>query len=991
MKNPKLNTGDVLHGFKVRNIENLHELNSLLIQLDHQETGARWVHLQNEDTNNLFAVGFRTPPNDSTGIAHILEHTALCGSRRYPVRDPFFSMLKRSLNTFMNAMTASDWTVYPFATQNRKDFRNLLGIYLDASFFPLLRENDFLQEGHRLEFKNPTDSTSPLEYKGVVYNEMKGAMASPSSLLYRRMGKALYPTTCYHFNSGGEPADIPDLTWSDLRQFHSRYYHPSNALFYSYGNIPLEEHLQAVSEQVMSQFSKLEIDSSIPPEQLLTSPQQLTEYFPIDPGENIENKSIVQTAWLTCDIEQSLDRLSLNLLSMLLLGNPAAPLHKALLDSKLGGNLAPGSGFQDENRTTYFAAGLQATEPDKTAAIEDLILDTLKTTVNVGFSQERVEGVIHRLEFSQREVTGDRYPYALGLLMKIMGPWLHADDPISVLKLESNLKQIRNNIKDRDYFPDLIDRYLLNNKHRVTLTLAPDKNMQEEIDRATTEKLSSIAKKLSSEQKNQIITKASELKNIQESEEDLSCLPTLELSDIPEHEEPVEARNSRVSTVDIEWFDQPTNGISYFSSYLPVKGLEPQLSPYLPLYCSIATQIGAAGKSYTEMAEQVEAHTGGVHLNCEVLDDPQNADQFEAVISVRGKALNHKQDELFRIIGDYLTEPDFNDTDRIRTVLRQLQTSFENAIPGSGHLYAARAGAACLSKAAQIREQWSGISLLHLVRKLTAMDDGEIKVEIAKLVKISNFLINRNNFSCAITGEQATFEATEKNLAKFLKRLPEGKPDSGKEAIKSEPEPGQFGWATSVPVSYVTRTFKTVPFSHPDSAALLILAKLLRSGYLHREIREKGGAYGREKGGAYGGLASCNIEGGLFSLLSYRDPHILRTLGVYDDAIAWAVSGNFNDEAIKEAQLSVFADLDRPLSPGSRGIHEFANNRQGLTLEKRQQLRQQLLNITKAEICAAAKKHLAENSLKVDSIVSSEEMLTNANAELKEKIDIKRI
>ena len=296
MSNTKLTAGDLIHGFAVRHIEHLDELNSTLVQFDHQNTGARWVHLQNEDPNNLFSVGFRTPPTDSTGLAHILEHTALCGSRRYPVRDPFFAMLKRSLNTFMNAMTAGDWTIYPFATQNRKDFNNLLGIYLDAAFFPLLRENDFLQEGCRLEFSDPADPTSPLEYRGVVYNEMKGAMASPSSLLYRRLGKALYPTTCYRFNSGGEPTDIPKLTWEDLRQFHARYYHPSNALFYSYGNLPVEDHLSQVDELVMGHFSRLNIDSAIPPEQRLTAPRRITEYFPIETGEELRNKSLVQTA-----------------------------------------------------------------------------------------------------------------------------------------------------------------------------------------------------------------------------------------------------------------------------------------------------------------------------------------------------------------------------------------------------------------------------------------------------------------------------------------------------------------------------------------------------------------------------------------------------------------------------------------------------------------------------------------------------------------------
>jgi len=983
MQQTEFHPGEQLHGFNVLRKEVIEELNLTLIQLQHDATGARWVHLQNSDSNNLFAVGFRTPPADSTGIAHILEHTALCGSRHYPVRDPFFSMLKRSLNTFMNAMTSSDWTLYPFSSQNLKDFKNLRNIYLDAAFFPLLREQDFLQEGHRLEFSNVNDPSSPLEFKGVVYNEMKGAMASPSSLLYRRMGAALYPTTCYRFNSGGEPSDIPDLTWQSLRDFHARYYHPSNAWFYSYGDIPLAEHLETAADKVMQHFSRLEIDSVIPSEHKTGEPTRRTEYFPIDPGEETARKSIVQTAWLTCDIEESFDRLALNLLSTLLLGNPAAPLHNALINSKLGGNLAPGSGFQDENRTTYFAAGLQATDPEKSEEIERLILDTLETVSRNGFEQERIAGAIHRLEFSQREVTGDRYPYALGLLMKMMGPWLHADDPVSVLKLDQNLNRLRDETLDKSFFPELIKRYLIDNRHRVTLTLAPDPALQERLDRETATRLNRIADTLTVEEKEQIIASAAELKESQEQEEDLSCLPSLEISDIPEKEEETDWEERASLNTPVEWFDQPTNGIGYFNAYLPINSIPPELVPYLPLYCSLATQVGAAGYSYTEMAERIEAHTGGISLSSEILNDPDQPDRFQALVSIRGKALNSKQEQLFAILSDVINAADFNDIDRIRTVLLQIQTSFENSIPGSGHLFAARAGAAKLSPASALREQWTGISLLHLIRRLTALDDDSLKAEAEKFGLIATYLINRARMTCAITAEEKTFDTTTPHLESFLAKLPSVANGAAKTTAAQTVTTGRFGWATSVPVSYVTRTFRTIPFSHSDAAHLLVLAKLLRAGYLHREIREKGGAYG--------GMASCNIESGLFSLLSYRDPHLARTLATFSDAAKWAANGSFSEESIKETQISVFADLDRPLSPGSRGSHQFANNRQGMTLEKRQTLRQRVLATSRDDLIRVARTYLVDNRQMVDSIISNEELLQKAKSGLKEEMIIKRI
>ena len=423
--------GSIFSGYIVRAIHPLPELNATLIQLRHQVTGARHVHIQTQDRNNLCAIGFRTPPADSSGVAHILEHTTLCGSRRFPVRDPFFAMIKRSLNTFMNAMTASDWTFYPFASQNPQDVRNLLSIYLDATFFPLLREEDFRQEGHRLEFTDPDDPSTPLLRRGIVYNEMQGAMASPSSLLSRRMSRALYPHTTYHFNSGGEPSDIPKLTWEELRAFHDDYYHPYNAWFFTYGNLPLEEHLQQIQDEVLCHFGPQQVESAIPPETRLSAPRQVVEFYPVESEEAAEKKTFVQIGWLTCDVVDSFERLALSLLSSLLIGNPAAPLYRALLESRLGENLAPGCGYHDDNRTTAFTVGLQGCSSASAAEVEPLILATLAEVAKQGFTPERIAGAIQRLEFEHREVTGNSYPYALSLLFRVLGPWLHNDDPLS--------------------------------------------------------------------------------------------------------------------------------------------------------------------------------------------------------------------------------------------------------------------------------------------------------------------------------------------------------------------------------------------------------------------------------------------------------------------------------------------------------------------------------------------------------------------------------
>ncbi len=508
MSRQSLQPGQQLSGFHVERIDPLPSINARMIRLLHQATGARFMHLERDDDNHLFAVGFRTPPDDSTGVAHILEHTALCGSKRFPVRDPFFSMLKRSLNSFMNAMTASDWTLYPFSSMNRKDFQNLLEIYLDAAFFPNLKEQDFSQEGHRLEFSELDNPQSPLEYKGVVYNEMKGAMSDPSSLLSRRMGRHLYPTTTYRHNSGGEPTDIPELTWQQLRDFHARYYHPSNAWFFSSGNLDLPALLATVEERVLQHFEPLELDSEVPAEQPLNAPKRVTELYPLDAGEPLEKRSMVQVAFLTCDINDSFERLAMSLLSTLLLGNPAAPLYKALLDSKLGANLAPGVGFHDDNRTTYFAAGLQGTDPEQVEAIEKLVLETLEQVASEGFSSERIEGAIHRLEFSNREVTGDSYPYALLLLMRLIGPWIHGGDPLAALNFEDNLQRLRQELKQGRFFEKLIRQRLLDNPHRVTLLLKPDTELGPQQDAEVRAELDKRQQQLSDADKQALVEQA---------------------------------------------------------------------------------------------------------------------------------------------------------------------------------------------------------------------------------------------------------------------------------------------------------------------------------------------------------------------------------------------------------------------------------------------------------------------------------------------------
>ena len=966
--------GSTFSGYIVRALHPLPELNATLIELRHQVTGARHVHIQTADRNNLCAIGFRTPPSDSTGVAHILEHTTLCGSRRFPVRDPFFAMLKRSLNTFMNAMTASDWTFYPFASQNPQDVRNLLAIYLDATFFPLLREEDFRQEGHRLEFTDPGDPATPLLRRGIVYNEMQGAMASPSSLLSRRMARALYPHTTYHFNSGGEPAEIPKLSWEALRAFHDEYYHPSNAWFFTYGNLPLEGHLQQIEDEVLCHFAPRQVESAIPAETRLPAPQRVVELYPVESTDAAEKKTFVQVGWLTCDVIDSFERLALSLLSSLLIGNPAAPLYKALLESRLGENLAPGCGYHDDNRTTAFTVGLQGCAASSATEIENLILTTLAAVAEQGFTPERIAGAIQRLEFEHREVTGNSYPYALSLLFRMLGPWLHNDDPLSGLQLGANLERLRAEIAGGPFLQNLIRRWFLDNPHRVTLILTPDVGLRAREEAEIAAELQRVKAELPAVAVEALVTAAQQLQAEQEREQDLSSLPTLTRADIPRTEQALAILEGAVEQ-GVAHFVAPTNGIGYVAGHFAAERVPPHLRPLLPLWCALLPQLGAAGSSYVQIAERIEAQTGGIQFSCEILDDINSMQRFTPVVAMRGKALLPLQGELFQLLGDLCTAADFSDLERLSTLLGQVQANLENSIVTAGHSYAARAAAAHLTVAARQREEWGGISLLQRVRSLAGSAE-TLRGFAGELAAITTALVDAATLCLGVTAEAGRFGAIDAPLGRFRQRLPTLAASSNTPPALAA-HPVRLGWSFNTPVNFVAQVWTGVPLTHPDGAALSLLAKLLRSGYLHREIREKGGAYG--------GMANYDAETGLFSCLSYRDPQLLRTLEVFTAAAEWGASGGFSAADLEEALLAVFADLDRPLAPGGSGAREFANWQQGLTLQIRQECRERLLAVTRTDLMRVAGLYLLEGSKQsAISVIAGEETLLRANAEGKE-------
>jgi len=629
--------------FEFINCSRIESLNIEVQSFKHKVTGAQHFHLAADNNENVFTVGLKTVPVDSSGVAHILEHTVLCGSEKYPVRDPFFMMLRRSINTFMNAMTSSDWTAYPFASQNRKDFNNLLEVYLDAVFFPRIAELDFRQEGHRLEFSEKENPNSELTFKGVVFNEMKGAMSSESSILYQTLSKYIFPTNTYHYNSGGEPANIPDLSYEALLAFYKKHYHPSNAIFFTFGNIPALEHQEVFEKQVLSRFKKSTDLPIVALEKRYDSEIKAEESYAVEGAQ--KNKTHVTLAWLLGESTDLMNSLRAHLLSSVLLDNSSSPLRHTLETSKFGLAPSPLCGLEDSNREMIFACGLEGSEAANADAIESEILDCLVRVKEEGVDQKQVEAVLHQLELSQREVGGDRYPYGLQLILTALSPAIHGASVTEVLDLDPAIDALRKEITNRDFIPDLIDNLLLKNKHRVRLVLKPDDKLAERTVQQEKTRLEAIKEKLSEDDKKTIIEQSLALEVRQNSKEDENILPKVGKEDVPkENEYPIEQIHE-LSGLSLTSFDQGTNGLVYEQVVAELPDLSTEEQSLLPLYCKCFGELGAGELDYRQMQLKLSEHTGGVSAfyTYKYLST-QNILQGHFVLS--GKALNRKMEEL---------------------------------------------------------------------------------------------------------------------------------------------------------------------------------------------------------------------------------------------------------------------------------------------------------------------------------------------------------
>tara|TARA_S200000501_G_scaffold346797_1_gene360571 strand:+ start:90 stop:2930 length:2841 start_codon:yes stop_codon:yes gene_type:complete len=917
----------------------------------HSKFNTQHIHLDADNNEKVFMVAFRTIPEDSTGVAHILEHTSLCGSKKYPVRDPFFMMIRRSLNSFMNAFTSSDWTAYPFATQNNKDFNNLLDVYVDSAFFPRLDPLDFSQEGHRLEI----DNENKLEIKGVVFNEMKGAMSSPTDQLWHGMSKYLFEETTYHHNSGGDPEKIIDLTHADLVAFHQKHYHPSNATFFTFGNVSIDEIHDHLEENVFQKFTPASEQLTINPAKIFTSPARASGTYQPIPGD--ESNHHVVISWLLGDSHDPLNLLEKYFLSNILLDNSASPLRKALELSKIGKSPSPFLGIEPSNKEIVFMAGLEGVGQDKAIEVEELILSTLEKLVKDGVSQDLINSSLHQLEIGQREVSGGGMPYGLQLMLGCMNACIHHDDPISMLDLDANFTKLKTLISQKGYLEELISTSLINNQHRLNYELKPDPKFNENLENFFASKLKSKEEMLTDKDIGEINDLAAALKARQEAVDDVEILPKVTKQDIPLKRDYASVsflKNNR------SVYEVGTNGLMYSDFLFPCENLSSQELLFSSLYTFILTEVGLDESSYEEIQALQSSITGGINAAFKLHTNGQDA-PGKLFLSISSKSLEGNFDAMEKLVINTLQNARFDEKNRILDLFNIFIARNEESLNQNGHILAMNSAASSLNTLSATAFQMSGLRMLN-----------QSKTSISKIKDITdaNELIDtlKSIHSKVFHNPYKIFTACSPNALKDESMEFENIQSKAEQSL-SKPETEQIGWITGSQVCYCAEAFQGVPREHPDAPVLSVLATVLRNGFLHTAIREKGGAYGAG--------ATNDTSTNTFKFFSYRDPKCTETFAAFKEAIEWSKT-SITNQHLEEAILGVVSSIDKPLSPVGEAKNDFNFNLEDISTKERLEMRQRVINCSIEDLIRVSKKYLTRDSKK--SILAGESYREEASS-----------
>lgn len=973
--------GQRYHDFEVIKSKEIPELQCFLRELVHLPTGAIVMHISNDDPENMFCLSFQTLPDSSNGVAHILEHTVLCGSEKFPVKDPFFGMTRRSLNTFMNAMTGSDFTCYPAASQVPKDLYNLLEVYLDAVFHPNLNELSFLQEGHRFEFSTPNDPESPLEHKGIVFNEMKGALSSSHARLAEAMNQALFPDLTYGHNSGGDPKEIPSLSYLELCAFHQKFYHPSRCLFFFYGNMPLEGHLDFLAEHALTGVKPAEPLPPLPTQPRFLQRKSLTREYPVSHEENLAHKTFISFGWLTCHILNQSEVLALSVLELLLMDTDASPLKHALLQTGLCKQASISTDVEISEIPVVIT--LSGCNPEDADRLESVLYSTLNQIVQEGIPLAAVDNAIHQLEIARSEITGNHAPFGLSLFLRSALLKQHGGESEDGLIIHSLFEGLRRrHLQDPTYLTGLIRNHFIDNTHSVRLVMIPDKQLSSREHTAEVAELERIKQSLTAGQVKTLVERANELSLFQkkQEEDDTDLLPKIALEDVPTLSRDYPLAVEKFAGLDIFHHNCFTNEIIYASLSYGLPQLTEADLPILRFFISIASQVGSGGRPYRENLEYIQAHTGGVGASFSFNVQASDSTQFFPRLEIKGKALHGKANKLFPLLKDMVTSLDFSDPARIKTLLLKHHTSLHAGLTSHALRYAINLASSSLDIPSKIANILYGIDYYQTVHHWVANIEESVPNIVEQLIQLQNKILGLADPHLVLTCNNEIYYNLKQHHFYGLEELPKKPFKSWVADFTLDSIPNQ-GRIIASPVAFTSCIFKTPSYIDPDTPALIIAASLFENLVLHPLVREQGGAYG--------GGASCNSLAGNFGFYAYRDPNISNTLKAFKTAAESIAAGNFDEVDLEEAKLEVIQGLDAPVAPGSRGELAYSRLQEGRPTAMRQAFRDRLLSLKQADVIQAIHRQILPK-LPTSTLVvfAGKELLEKENELLEQKLII---
>ena len=910
----------------------IEDLNSMSYLLEHKKSGARIALLSNDDENKVFYIGFRTPPEDSTGVAHILEHSVLEGSRDFPVKDPFIELAKGSLNTFLNAMTYPDKTVYPVASCNDKDFQNLMHVYLDAVFYPNIYKEPkiFEQEGWHYEMESPEDE---LSINGVVYNEMKGAFSSPDDVLEREITNILFPDTPYSNESGGDPEAIPDLTYEQFLDFHRKYYHPSNSYIYLYGNMDMAEKLEYLDEAYLSHFDRITVDSEIGVQAPFEACAEAGKFYPITESEPEEDNT-----YLTYNIVvgDSLDReryIAFQILDYALCSAPGAPLKQALLDKGIGKDIY--SYYESGIRQSYFTIVAKNANLDRKAEFVECIEENLRSLSQKGIDKKALRAGLNFYEFRYREADFGSYPAGLMYGLQVLDSWLYDDaKPFIHIEAGETYKKLREKA-ETSYFEDLIRECMLENTHKGILTLAPRKGLAEERDRILTEKLAALKESFGSEQIQEVVEETHALLEYQEtpdSKEALATIPLLKREDIRKEAEPLVNEIRKTGDTTVMYHEIFTNHISYFRFLFDVKQVPEELFPYIGILKSVLGYVDTENFTYGELFHEINMETGGITSVTNFFTNARKLSDCLVTFEMKAKTLEDNLPRTVQLVQEIMLKSKFDDGKRLYEILAELKSRLQSNLISSGHSVAASRAMSYFSRPAAIQEQVNGMPFYRLVADLEKNFDSRREDLQHKLEALVRCIFRPENLMLDYVG-------TEDHYEEFIALAGQVKEALYKEPVETKPfviEPVKRneGFLSASQVQYVCRAGNFINKGLAYTGALKVLKVMMSYEYLWQEIRVKGGAYG----------CMCAFgKSGDSYFVSYRDPNLKSTVEAYEKAADFIEAFDGDERTMTQYIIGAVSELDTPLNPAAKGLRGMSSYLTNQTYEDYQRERDELL------------------------------------------------